>query len=109
MRADSPESLRDDGSPVQNASSLPEEFSNINEMLAQLEQRKSINEGTTSLKNAGSFEYSVQEHIEEENSDPEEEDEESDFERDAHTNDMSPKKRHYSRHRGDDGSCSSSA
>jgi hypothetical protein len=97
--------LMEDGSPLKRRNSFPEEFSNINEMLTLLEQRKSLNEAN-SLKNAGSIEYSVQEQIEEENSDPEE-DEESEFEREARTNDMSPKKRHYSR--GDYSHGSSSA
>ena len=92
MRADSPVSLIDD-LPLGRQSSFPEEFTNVNELLLQLEQRKSLNEGN-SLKNAASLEYSVQEQIEEENSDPEED--ESDLEREALENDMAPKKRSYS-------------
>lgn len=51
----------------------------------------------------------MQEQIEEENSDPDEEEDQSDFEREALENEMSPKKRHYSRHTGNGGSGSSSA
>ena len=57
MNGESPESIKGD-SPVRRDYNLPEEFTNVNEMLAILEQRKSINEGN-SLRNAGSIEYSV--------------------------------------------------
>jgi hypothetical protein len=104
FRADSPESIRD-LALIEKRSSFPDEFTNVSELLLQLEQRKSLNEGT-SLKNA---DYSVQEQIEEENSDPEEEDE-SELEREALEHEMSPKKRHYNRrHIGVAGSGSSSA
>ncbi len=57
MNGESPESIKGD-SPVRRNNNFPEEFTNVNEMLAILEQRKSINEGN-SLRNAGSIEYSV--------------------------------------------------
>jgi hypothetical protein len=56
LRADSPESIRDQAL-IEKRSNFPDEFTNVSELLLQLEQRKSLNEGT-SLKNA---DYSVQE------------------------------------------------